>query len=1073
MQVWPHPHIRGNWAGHTLNNLAQRHGVNASIALLGLLAAGIVVITAAHGQADDDYTLIVDSSAYFVTTWETTAPGESITIPVGGAPGIYTVDWGDENTTAHVGDATHAYEEAGIYTVLIYGDFTGIVLGTDSINAAKLRSIDQWGNAKWTTMESAFEGAPGMTYRATDIPDLSGVASTESMFAGASLFNGDISAWDVSSVADMGAMFAGASSFNGDISAWDVSSVADMSAMFAGASSFNGDISAWDVSSVADMSSMFVGAASFDSSLSTWDVSSVTTTRGMFAGASTFDGNISTWDVSSVADMGYMFNGASSFNGDLSAWDVSSVADMESMFNGASSFNGDLSAWDVSSVADMGAMFYGAPSFNGDLTTWNVSSANTMSAMFDGASSFEQNLGRWYIVLDDTELDRDDPTGTVTTISAQNRFLGGQNPTYSVAAGGDGDLFEIVGGNTLRFASADHAKTAYEITIMSNGGFGSNNSRSLTINITDTVNPTLVSATYYAANSTIDIVFSEPLNGTIHYDRLHIRDASQDAGGMPLYAVPAGYRTSSSNTITVTLTADQDSAFGGLSIPVLDVDVGAISDTYGNTFAAPGRTAVIIIDPSTHFVTTWETTAPDESIAIPVGGATGTYTVDWGDGSTTTHAGNATHTYNAAGNHTVRISGNFTGIILGTDAINAAKLISIDQWGSAKWATMESAFEGASGMTYRATDIPDLSGVNSTESMFAGASAFNGDLSAWDVSSVVDMNSMFAGASSFNGDLSTWDVSSVADMNYMFSGASAFNGDISAWDVSSVAYMHWMFQNATSFDGDISAWDVSSVVYMDRMFAYAASFDGDISRWDVSSVTRMGGMFAEASAFNGDLSGWDVSSVTYMNFMFAGAPSFDGDISGWDVSSVTDMHQMFQDATSFDGDISAWDVSSVTRMDFMLNGASSFNGDISGWDVSSVVHMDAMFAGASSFDGDISGWDVSSANTMGAMFAGAPAFTQNLGGWYIVPGDTELNRDDPTGTVTTISAQNRFLDGQNPTYSVAAGGDGDLFEITDENTLRFVHADHGKITYEITIMSDGGFGYNNSQSVIIAVTDTG
>ena len=37
------------------------------------------------------------------------------------------------------------------------------------------------------------------------------------------------------------------------------------------------------------------------------------------------------------------------------------------------------------------------------------------------------------------------------------------------------------------------------------------------------------------------------------------------------------------------------------------------------------------------------------------------------------------------------------------------------------------------------------------------------------------MKFMFNGASAFNQDLSKWDVSAVTDMSYMFSGASAFN----------------------------------------------------------------------------------------------------------------------------------------------------------------------------------------------------------------------------------------------------------------------------------------------------------
>jgi surface protein len=44
---------------------------------------------------------------------------------------------------------------------------------------------------------------------------------------------------------------------------------------------------------------------------------------------------------------------------------------------------------------------------------------------------------------------------------------------------------------------------------------------------------------------------------------------------------------------------------------------------------------------------------------------------------------------------------------------------------------------------------------------------------------------VFAGASAFNGDISEWNVSSVSSMNYMFGSYRAFNGDISEWDVSS------------------------------------------------------------------------------------------------------------------------------------------------------------------------------------------------------------------------------------------------------------------------------------------------
>ena len=168
----------------------------------------------------------------FVTTWRTASPNESITIPVRGSTGTYTVDWGDGTVTSVTGDASHAYASPGEYQVVISGDFTRIYL-IDGPNAEKLQSIDQWGDTQWESMSSAFGGATNMVYRANDAPNLSNVTDMSKMFLHADSFNGDLSDWDVSGVRNMSCMFAGATSFNGDLSAWDVSNVQNMSCMFA------------------------------------------------------------------------------------------------------------------------------------------------------------------------------------------------------------------------------------------------------------------------------------------------------------------------------------------------------------------------------------------------------------------------------------------------------------------------------------------------------------------------------------------------------------------------------------------------------------------------------------------------------------------------------------------------------------------------------------------------------------------------------------------------------------------------------------------------------------------------
>ena len=73
--------------------------------------------------------------------------------------------------------------------------------------------------------------------------------------------------------------------------------------------------------------------------------------------------------------------------------------------------------------------------------------------------------------------------------------------------------------------------------------------------------------------------------------------------------------------------------------------------------------------------------------------------------------------------------------------------------------------------------------------------------------------------------LATTCTSNVTDMFGMFSSATAFNQDISSWDVSSVTGMAWMFRDATSFNQDLSGWCVSNI------FSKPPSFDNQATSW--------------------------------------------------------------------------------------------------------------------------------------------------------------------------------------------------------------------------------------------------
>ena len=155
-------------------------------------------------------------------------------------------------------------------------------------------------------------------------------------------------------------------------------------------------------------------------------------------------------------------------------------------------------------------------------------------------------------------------------------------------------------------------------------------------------------------------------------------------------------------------------------------------------------------------------------------------------------------------------------------------------------------------------------------------------------------------------------------------------------------------------------------------------------------------------------------------------------------------------------------LSAVTDTSEMLRFALRFNGNLSNWDVSSVTDMSDMFSIAGAFNGDISTWNVSSVTDMSNMFLATNSFDQNLGNWYVVLHDTSISGANEK---LAISAQNAYLDGQNPTYAV----DDPLFVVTGGALSIKPGLSVPPGSYEVTVTSTGGFGQGNSKKVEISV----
>ena len=373
----------------------------------------------------------------FTTTWATTTPSESITLPYL-TQGTYsgTIDWGDGNTSANsYGNRTHTYASPGTYTVVINGtcrgwQFSFYTDGTNFEITSKIRSVVYWGQLRLDAynQNGFFFGCTNLDLSSVhDVPDLTGVTSMSSMF------------YSCTSLTTIN-----------NINSWNTSAVTTMESMFFSASSFNQALS-FDTSSVTNMSQMFYNnyGRLFNSAL-LFDTSSVTSMAGMFTnntGTAPFNQDISGWDTSSVISMGGMFWGCGAFNQDISGWDTSSVTTMHAMFHDCQVFNQPIGIWNTSAVTSMNYMFSGCYNFNQPIGTWDTGAVTNMDWMFSDATAFNQNIGAWNVA-------------NVTNF--ENFMLGKTNATFSTANldaiynGWIASPKTVQSGITISFGSADY-----------------------------------------------------------------------------------------------------------------------------------------------------------------------------------------------------------------------------------------------------------------------------------------------------------------------------------------------------------------------------------------------------------------------------------------------------------------------------------------------------------------------------------------------------------------------------------------------------------------------------------------
>lgn len=221
------------------------------------------------------------------------------------------------------------------------------------------------------------------------------------------------------------------------------------------------------------------------------------------------------------------------------------------------------------------------------------------------------------------------------------------------------------------------------------------------------------------------------------------------------------------------------------------------------------------------FTSTWKTdnigTSNDDQISLPLE-ASGTYnfSVDWGDGNSDTitvwNQAETTHTYASAGTYTIKISGAINGWSYKIPPGDREKILNISNWGTLILGNSGDYFRSAKNLTVTATDILDISSMTTYENFFRSCSALTTvpSINEWDTSSIINMSGAY-NSSGFNSPIGNQDVSQVLTMRSMCNGDTAFNQDVSNFDVSLVGDMTNIFvsggMSRANYDLLLVAWE--------------------------------------------------------------------------------------------------------------------------------------------------------------------------------------------------------------------------------------------------------------------------
>jgi surface protein len=258
--------------------------------------------------------------------------------------------------------------------------------------------------------------------------------------------------------------------------------------------------------------------------------------------------------------------------------------------------------------------------------------------------------------------------------------------------------------------------------------------------------------------------------------------------------------------------------------------------------------------------------------------ATGTYDIDWGDGTVESLSGSQTHTYGSAGNYVIQVTGGLTRISFNNGG-DRLKLLEVQNWGDSVWSSFNAAYYGCANCLFSASAVLVLPA--DCQNAFRGCTSFNQSVANFNTASVTNMASMFMACPAFNQSIASFNTASVTNMSYMFFGCTSFNQSVANFNTALVTNMEYMFNSCSSFNQSLASFNTASVRDMIQMFVSCSALKQSLASFSLNGLTSAARLNAFASNTNinatSTTTNYDATLIAWaaqLPLSFAQSPNF-------------------------------------------------------------------------------------------------------------------------------------------------------------------------------------------------------